>query len=260
MALAFARAGMNAVIADIDADAAEGVRLEVEALGVRAIAQRVDVVERDALEALAERVWDEFGGAHVLCNNAGVTTFGLLCEGEISEADWRWVLSVNLQGVIHGLQVFLPLMRELPGQKHVVNTASTAGLIGSPLVAPYVATKHGVLGLSDTLRMEGAAHQISCSVLCPSSVNTRIVESERNRHASYGGARGVSNEMVAAHVRNTGIDPLWVGEMVRQAVVDDVPYIFTHADTRESVDARYQAMLDSFGWADRWREEHGSGD
>lgn len=259
MALAFARAGMNVAVADIDPEAAERVKDEVETLGVQAIAQRVDVVEPYVVEALADRVWDELGGAHVLCNNAGVTTFGRLCEMEISDSDWRWVLGVNLQGVINGLHVFLPRMRDLSGQKHVVNTASTAGIIGSPMVGPYAATKHGVVGLSDTLRMEGAAHEISCSVLCPSAVKTGIVESERNRQATYGGPRGVSNEMVAAHIQNTGVDPLWVGEMVRQAVVDDVPYIFTHAETRESVDERYRSMVESFDWAERFRSEKGSG-
>ena len=252
MVLAFAEAGMKVVISDIDIEAAGSVCGEVQKLGSAALALRVDVSRRDDVQALADRVWREFGGAHLLCNNAGVTTFGLMCDG-ISDADWRWVLSVNLEGAINGLQAFLPRMRELEGEKHVVHTASTAGVGPSPLVAPYAASKHGLVGISETLRIEGAQHGISCSVLCPSAVSTRIVESERNRHAEFGGPRqGVSNEGIATHTATVGLDPLWVGRMVRQAVIDDLPFIFTHADTRALVDARYQAMLESFEWAAQW--------
>jgi NAD(P)-dependent dehydrogenase (short-subunit alcohol dehydrogenase family) len=254
MVLAFAEAGMKAVIADIDADAAGSVCDEVGGLGGEALAQRVDVADRDDVQALADRVWREFGGAHLLCNNAGVTTFGLMCEG-ISDADWRLVLSVNLQGAINGLQAFLPRMRKLDGEKHVVNTASTAGVGPSPFVAPYAASKHGLVGISETLRLEGATHGISCSVLCPNAVNTRIAESERNRHEEFGGPRqGAWNEAIAAHTAAVGLDPLWVGRMVRQAVIDDVPFIFTHADTRTLIDTRYRAMLESFEWAAEWAE------
>ena len=254
MVLAFAEAGMKMVIADIDIEAAGSVCDEVHELGSVALALRVDVTRRDDVQALADRVWRDFGGAHLLCNNAGVTTFGLMCDG-ISDADWRWVLEVNLQGAINGLQAFLPRMRELEGQKHVVNTASTAGVGPSPLVAPYAASKHALVGISETLRIEGAQHGISCSVLCPSTVKTRIVESERNRHAEFGGPQqGVSNEGIATHTAAAGLDPLWVGRMVRQAVIDDVPFIFTHADTRTLVDARYRAMRESFGWAAQWAE------
>lgn len=251
MTLAFAEAGMQLVIADIDLDAAERVAVEVEALGAKALPARVDVTSREEVAALAEKTWSALGGAHVLCNNAGVTTFGLMCDG-IPEEDWAWVLAVNLQGVVNGLQAFLPRMRDQEGEKHIVNTASIAGIAPSPLVGPYAASKHAVVGLTDTLRAEAGAHGISCSVLCPSNVNTGIVEADRNRQAAFGGPSGATNEMIAAHVAG-GLDPEHVGRMVRQAVIDDVPFIFTHADTRALVDARYQAMSESFEWADRWR-------
>jgi len=254
MVLAFAEAGMKVVISDIDIEAASSVCDEVQELGSVALALRVDVAERDDVQTLADRVWQELGGAHLLCNNAGVTTFGFMCDG-ISDADWRWVLSVNLEGAINGLQAFLPRMRELEGEKHVVNTASTAGVGPSPMVAPYAASKHALVGISETLRIEGAQHGISCSVLCPSVVKTRIVESERNRHAEFGGPKqGASNEGIARHTATTGLDPLWVGRMVRQAVIDDMPFIFTHADTQALIDARYRAMLESFEWAAKWAE------
>jgi len=252
MVLAFAEARMDIVIADIDEDAARKVTEEVEALGQKCQFERVDLVKREEVAALAEKVWSDFGGAHLLCNNAGVTTFGMMCDG-IPDRDWDWVLGVNLQGVIHGLQAFLPRMRELPGEKHVVNTASIAGIAPGVFVGPYAASKHAVVGLSETLREEGAGHGIGCSVLCPNAVDTGIADADRNRQADFGGPSGAGNEMVAAFVAS-GLDPTRVGKMVRQAVIDDQPFIFTHSDTRELVDARYERMQECFAWADRWRE------
>jgi NAD(P)-dependent dehydrogenase (short-subunit alcohol dehydrogenase family) len=252
MTLAFAEAGMHVVIADIDRDAAASVADEVVSIGGKALVRKVDVADRSDVDGLAAAAFDEFGGVHLLCNNAGVTTFGLMCDG-IPEADWDWVLAVNLRGVVNGLQAFLPRMRELEGQKHVVNTASIAGIAPSPLVGPYAASKHAVVGLSDTLRAEGAAHQISCSVLCPSNVATGIVEADRNRQAAFGGPSGATHEMIAAHVA-TGLSPEHVGRMVRQAVIDDIPFVFTHADTRALVEDRYRVMQESLDWADRWAD------
>ncbi len=252
MVLAFAEAGMDVVIADIDEDSALRVAKEVEALGRKCLPQRVDLIQGDEVEALAEKVWSEWGGAHLLCNNAGVTTFGMMCDG-IPDRDWDWVLAVNLHGVVNGLKAFLPRMRELPGDKHVVNTASIAGIAPGAFVGPYAASKHAVVGLSETLRAEGEVHGISCSALCPNAVDTGIVDADRNRQTEFGGPTGLGNELVASFVAS-GLDPTWVGRMVRQAVIDDLPFIFTHADTRELVDARYERMKECFGWADRWRE------
>jgi len=254
MVLAFAEAGMDIAIADIDEEGARSVANEVEELGQRCLVSRVDVAKRSEVEALAEKVWSDLGGAHILCNNAGVTTFGMMCDG-IPDRDWDWVLAVNLHGVVNGLQAFLPRMRELPGEKHVVNTASITGVAPGVFVGPYAATKHAVVGLSETLRDEGAAHGISCSALCPNAVDTGIVDADRNRQAEYGGPSGAGNEMIAAFIAN-GMAPLRVGRMVRQAVIDDLPFIFTHADTRELVDARYERMRECFDWADRWRDRN----
>ncbi len=259
IALALAKAGMHVVIADIEADAAHAVGAEIGRMGGSAESVALDVVDADAVEGLADRLFRERDGVHLLCNNAGVSNFGLMCS-DFSLSDWEWVLAVNLRGVIHGLQAFLPRMIQLEGQKHVVNTSSTAGIEGAVFVAPYVAAKHGVVGLTDTLRREGAAHQLGASVLCPSAVRTRIVDSERNRHGDFGGPKsGASNEMVAAHIAQGGLDPLWVGALVVHAVQEDVPYIFTHLATRNSVVARYESMCRSFEWTSRFIAEHGDG-
>ena len=243
MALAFAEAGMHVAVADIDPAAAEAVRNELAARGTTALAVPTDVVERDGVEALAERVYAELGATHVLCNNAGVATFGPM--DRTSDLDWEWVLGVNLRGVVHGLQAFLPRMKAQPGEKHVVNTASIAGMVPYEALGPYVASKYAVVGISESLRVEGAAYGLGCSVLCPGNVKTGIVSSARNRQPMMGGPNDTAYPEVQRQI-DEGMDPQAVGTMVRQAVLDDRLYIFTHADTRRMVEARFRAVLEAF--------------
>jgi NAD(P)-dependent dehydrogenase (short-subunit alcohol dehydrogenase family) len=252
MAQAFAEAGMHVVIADIDLQAAEAAAEEVASRGVRSLALQVDVAQRASLEQLAERAYGKFGSVHLLCNNAGVTTFGFMLE-DLSDDDWRWVIEVNLFGVIHGLQAFLPRMRSQAGEKHVVNTASIAGVNPVPMVAPYVASKYAVVGISEALRMEGAGANISCSVLCPGNVNTRIVEAERNRPEQFG-QRKPGNPFVQQAIAE-GMDPLLVGRIVRRAVEDDEPFIFTHPETRIPLEQRSQGLLAGFERLGQWLGE-----
>ncbi|MBW2397880.1 MAG: SDR family NAD(P)-dependent oxidoreductase [Deltaproteobacteria bacterium] len=256
IALAMADAGMHVVVADIDLKAAESVAAEVAERSVRSLAHEVDVTQRDEVERLAERAYDEFEAVHLLCNNAGVTTFGMMGT-DVRDEDWLWVLSVNLGGVINGIQAFLPRMQAQAGEKHVVNTASIAGVHPSPIIAPYVASKYAVVGVSEALRMEGAGANISCSVLCPGNVNTGIVHSQRNRQEAFGEAIEI-NPMIAKAIED-GLDPLWVGRMVRQAVIDDELYIFTHPETREPVEARFGAIRAGFDWSDRQSRDDQSG-
>ena len=254
LVLAFAQAGMHVAIADVEHASAEKVADEARALGVKALAVATDVARRDSVEALAERVFGELGAAHVLCNNAGVAVFGPLAE--MRDADWRWLLSVNLEGVVNGLQAFLPRMKAQPGEKHVVNTASVAGIAAMSGIGIYTATKYAVVGISETLRVEGAAWGLGVSVLCPGAVNTRIMSSERNRPAALGeskpaafalggGANGIAN----------GLDPLAVGRRVRSAVQNDELYVFTHPGTRALFERRAAAMRAGFDAADQWRDE-----
>jgi NAD(P)-dependent dehydrogenase (short-subunit alcohol dehydrogenase family) len=254
MALAFAEAGMHVVVADIDAEAAEGVAEELTSETVNGLALCVDVTRKEDVDALAERAYAEFGAVHLLCNNAGVTTFGLMGR-DVSDDDWRWVLAVNLEGVINGIQAFLPRMQAQEGEKHVVNTASIAGMNPSPLIAPYVASKYAIVGISETLRLEGAGSQIGCSVLCPGNVKTQIVESQRNRQERFG-ERGEANPMIAKAIE-AGVDPLWVGRLVRRAVIDDELYVFTHAETREAVEQRFRGILAAYDWANEVKETEG---
>jgi NAD(P)-dependent dehydrogenase (short-subunit alcohol dehydrogenase family) len=160
---------------------------------------------------------------------------------------------VNLEGVSNGLLAFLPRMKAQDGQKHVVNTASIAGMMALPLLGPYVASKYAVVGISEALRFEGGGYGLSCSVLCPGNVKTGIVASARNRPDSLGGPSDEVNAMVQAGI-DQGMDPVEVGRVVRQAVIDDDPYIFTHLEQRAGVEARIAEIQRCF---DKTRERLG---
>jgi len=248
MALAFAEAGMQVVLADVDRGAAERVRAEVERHGVRALAVETDVLRREAVVGLAERVYAEFGAAHLLCNNAGVVTFGEMAG--LAEADWRWVLGVNLLGVVYGLEAFLPRMRAQAGAKHVVNTASIAGVAPYEGIGPYVASKYAVVGLSEALRLEGAAFELGCTAVCPGNVRTGIVQSARNRHDELGGPHAIDNPEVQRQT-DAGLDPEDVGRLVRDAVLEDRPYVFTHRENRALVEERFAAIRAAFDLLER---------
>jgi NAD(P)-dependent dehydrogenase (short-subunit alcohol dehydrogenase family) len=245
MALAFADSGMKVVVADVEAASAEKVADELRAKGAEAASFEVDVMARGSVHALADSVYDRFGEVHLLCNNAGVSTFGPLHE--TTDADWDWVLGVNLYGVVHGLQAFLPRMKQQEGQKHVVNTASAAGMQGYVLLGPYTASKFAVVGLTETLRQEGASWDLSASVLCPGNVNTGIVQSRRNRPAALGDE--VVNDGFEKAVQDAiakGIDPEGVGRLVRDAVLRDDLYIFTHPEQRSELSERFDRILAAF--------------
>ena len=252
MALAFGDAGMKVVVSDIELPAAEKVAAEIQAKGARALAVQTDVAKRESVEALAERTYRELGAAHLLCNNAGVAVFGPLDEQR--DTDWRWVLSVNLEGVVNGLQAFLPRMKAQPGPKHVVNTASVAGIAALPGLGIYTATKYAVVGISETLRLEGPRYELGCSVLCPGAVNTNIMTSERNRPTDLGESKPFVPPSGGAltDALSRGRDPLWVGRRVRVGVENDEAYIFTDPRSRALLDARFSGMSQGFDAADRY--------
>lgn len=243
MAHAFAEAGMKVAIGDIEPAAGERVRAELAEMGVEAIALPLDVVDMPAVARFADRIYERFGAVHLLCNNAGVVTFDLM--DHISDADWRWVIGVNLEGVVNGLQAFLPRMKAQDGEKHIVNTASIAGIAPHRGLAPYVASKYAVVGISETLHAERADLGIGCSVLCPGNVDTQIVASGRNRQDAVGGPDRRVNQEVQEQI-SRGMNPLEVGRIVRQAVIDDDLYIFTHRDTRETAQNRFDAIMAAY--------------
>jgi NAD(P)-dependent dehydrogenase (short-subunit alcohol dehydrogenase family) len=180
-----AREGMRVVLADIEATALEEAAAEVAALGVETLAVPTDVTDAAAVDALADAAFDSFGGAHLVCLNAGVFQAGV--SWLRTEADWDWVLKVNLWGPIHGVRTFVPRLLEQGEPAHVVITSSMAGMMTVAYSAPYVVSKFGAAALAECvahdLRAQGI-EQVGVSCLVPGSVDTRIGWSERNRPAS----------------------------------------------------------------------------
>jgi NAD(P)-dependent dehydrogenase (short-subunit alcohol dehydrogenase family) len=184
LATRFAEAGMRLVLADVEAAALEAARAGIEGKGGTAIAVRADVMREEDVERLAGAAFDTWGNVHVLCNNAGVGG-GAGADGvwNVQPEDWDWVLGVNFRGVLHGIRQFVPRMLAKGEPGHVVNTASAAGLVTGATGAPYTVSKHGVVALSEILYKDLKARgaKLSVSVLCPGWVDTRIIDSERNR-------------------------------------------------------------------------------
>ncbi len=246
--------GMRLVLADVERGAVEDVADGLRRSGAEAVAEVVDVRDPAALMKLADRTWEAFGGCQLLVNNAGVVAYRPIAELEIS--DWRWILSVNLDGVIHGLHAFVPRMREQGGPAHIVNTASMAGLIpleGAGLGA-YAASKYAVVGISETLRMELAPHGIGVSVVAPGGVATRINESERNRPQELqrsSAATPPDMERVAGSRRSlerpeTFLGPEDVAERILQGVLDDELYVITHPSWLPLVRQRHASIESAF--------------
>jgi NAD(P)-dependent dehydrogenase (short-subunit alcohol dehydrogenase family) len=242
--------GSTVVVADLDAQAAEGVTAGIRESGGTAVAAHVDVSDPKSVAALAEETDARFGGVDLLCNNAGVSTFNLM-EDQTLE-DWKWVLGVNLWGVIHGIHSFVPIMRQQGRPAHIVNTSSVAGLLsGVPFIGPYSATKVAVVSISETLRQELAIAglPIGVSVLCPSATDTRVMESERGRPAAFGTeTRTEMAEAVRVAIRDsfTGPDgqhPSRVAARVIEAVRAGEFWIITHPSERHVVETRFAGIL-----------------
>lgn len=179
IALELARRGARVVVADVDRAGAEATVAEIAALGIVGItahAVECDVRSAESVEEVAAFADRELGGTDVIVNNAGVATSGL--TGEIPLENWRWVVDVNLWGVVHGCHVFLPRFRR-QGSGYVLNVASAAGLLSPPRMAPYNVTKTAVVSLSETLRAETEGSKIHVTVLCPTFFRTRILDNSR---------------------------------------------------------------------------------
>jgi NAD(P)-dependent dehydrogenase (short-subunit alcohol dehydrogenase family) len=253
LAEAFAGVGSAVVLADLDGAEAGAVADRIRASDGEAEAVVTNVADAAAVDRLAATALERFGRVDVLCNNAGVSTFNLLRDQTL--ADWRWVFDVNLWGVVHGLQSFLPIMRNQGTAGHIVNTASIAGLLsGVSYIGPYAATKVAVVSISETLSQELAAEQspIGVSVLCPSSVDTRVMESERGRPVELGTERRTEvAESVRLAIRDsftgpTGLTPGEVAARTLDAIRARRFWIITHPGERAAVEARFAGVRNHF--------------
>jgi len=223
---AFAEAGMKVMLADIETDAlAAAVKsLHDFAPDVRGIT--CDVADPVSVERAAKASYEAFGNVHVVCNNAGVG--GGSGIDNISLGNWRWVLDVNLMGVLHGIRSFLPHIRGHGEGGHIVNTASMAGMNSGLGFSPYAASKFAVVTMSEGLAMQLEPLGIGVTVLCPGFVRTRISESGRNRPGRYGPTQRPDPASPAgalaarlAELGQSGLDPSDVAAQVLTAIRED---------------------------------------
>jgi NAD(P)-dependent dehydrogenase (short-subunit alcohol dehydrogenase family) len=238
--------GMKVVLADIEKVALEEAALELSAGGADVLAVTTDVADAASVHELRDRALEHYGAVHLVHNNAGVGVSSPIWE--VSEEDWRWILGVNLWGVVHGIAAFVPLL-VAQEEGHVVNTASIAGVTTAPFLGPYNATKQAVVAMSETLFKDlqaAGAHGVGVSVLCPGFVQTRIAESNRNRPAwapdreVQGAAerRGVVQAMV-----DGGLPPNSVADRVIDAVRTNTFYVLTHPELRAAIRTRFDDIL-----------------
>jgi NAD(P)-dependent dehydrogenase (short-subunit alcohol dehydrogenase family) len=249
MARAFGREGMAVMLADIEGETLKTAVEELRASQVRAKGVVCDVTSRDSLRAAALETIAKFGKVHVVCNNAGVGSGGAL--GTVPARDWNWVLDVNLLGVVHGVEIFAPLILSHGEGGHFVNTASMAGMVSPPGMEPYCASKFAVVAISEGWAAQLAGQGIGVSILCPGFVKTRIHESRRNRSGAYGADERAPNfDTDLSSPVLSGISTEPVAARVVEAVKGDELYIFTHPEMRGAVEARFQRILAAFDTAE----------
>lgn len=248
LAQTFADAGMNIVIADIEAPVLGAAVSALNARGAQAIGVECDVGDRASYARAADRAFSAFGKVHLLCNNAGVARTGPTWE--IVDSDWEWTIGVNLMGMVHGLQIFVPHMKAHGETSHIVTTSSMAGMRSSVAGGPYTATKYAVVGLSEVLAKELAETKIGVSVFCPNNIRSNMPNNGRNRPPRFGGPiDSKSDPHAAEHVvvmqdRNrAGMEPREAGLRVKAGIENDQLFIFSHATERGILEERFQRIL-----------------
>jgi NAD(P)-dependent dehydrogenase (short-subunit alcohol dehydrogenase family) len=234
--------GMRVVIADVEREACERTAAETGAVGIP-----TDVSDLDSVRALAREATERFGTVHVVCNNAGVGPIGRIADLTIE--DWRWMIDVNLYGVIHGVQTFLPILEANSDGGHIVNTASMLGLVSFANFATYSVTKFGVVALTEALAAElkQDGSKVGATVLCPGSVRTNIRHSSRNRPAHLAGA--LADVDVAERSGDAGyrwLAPEEAGAVVVAAIKRGDLYALTHPELFEWVELRHQTLAEAF--------------
>ena len=244
--------GMQLVLIDVQQDTLDAANAELQAAGAQTLVFRLDVSNAAQMEAMADSVKSRWGAPHLVFNNAGVGSGGLIWENTVK--DWDWVLGVNVMGVVHGVRLFTPMMLEAAAQDatwqgHIVNTASMAGLLNPPNMGTYNVSKHAVVSLSETLFQDLSlvTGQIGASVLCPYFVNTGISQSFRNRPADIDGkptrSQKVQHAMISKAVAAGKVSAAEVAQLVFDAVALNQFYIYSHPKAIGAVQTRLEDVL-----------------
>jgi NAD(P)-dependent dehydrogenase (short-subunit alcohol dehydrogenase family) len=230
--------GMKVVLADVEEEALDREVTRLAAAGGSVRGVRCDVRDPDAVSDLAARTLSEFSGVHVIFNNAGVGPAGPMLD--TTPADWRWTVDVNILGVAYGVTTFGPILRDA-GEGHIINIASEAGLVTNSALGMYSATKHAIVGLSESLYRELEGTEVHVHCLCPNLVNTRIFESERNRDdaGSHTAAQTATIAPLREAIRAVGISPEKVAGDIMDALRANRFWILTHDFTLQAASVRF---------------------
>jgi NADP-dependent 3-hydroxy acid dehydrogenase YdfG len=244
--------GMKVVLADVQEDRLVKVEQSLRETGGEVMAVVTDVSNKDAINNLATVTMERFGAAHLLFNNAGVGAGGRAWE--CTQQDWEWTLGVNLWGVIHAINTFVPIMLKQDTNCHIINTASIEGLWARPGHVPYQVSKHGVVTLSEVLYqdLKFAGARIGVTVVCPGAVDTNIIDSWRNRpdalKNTIPGSQPPSREAMARveALRKSfreGMTPAECAELIFTAIRDEALYLVTHPHLLDIVRERMDNII-----------------
>jgi NAD(P)-dependent dehydrogenase (short-subunit alcohol dehydrogenase family) len=251
IATALSQVGVKVMLCDIEDEALAKAVATLKLARADVDGVRADVSLKAELQVAADATVARYGKIHILVNNAGVGGAGYY--GQWTDASWNWVLGVNLMSVIWGIEIFGPLIEAHGEGGQIVSTASIAGLI-SGVNPSYNVTKYGVVALSEGLRVTLAPRGIGVSILCPGIVRTQIMNSRRNVPQRFASAleapptEGPIAEFIKVFGERVskGIDPLYVGELVREGIENDWPYIFTDTEFEPLIDDRFAAIKQGF--------------
>ena len=256
--------GMNLVLVDVQQDALDKAKAEMDAAGAQVLARKVDVSNAQQMESLAQAVKERFGAPHFVFNNAGVGSGGLVWENTV--ADWDWVLGVDLMGVVHGIRLFVPMMLEAAAKDpawrgHVTNTASMAGLLTPPNMGIYNAAKAAVVSLTETMYQDLrlVTDQIGASLLCPYFVPTGIAASERNRPGQMASEKPTKSQLIGKAMSEKAVSSgkvtaVEVAEAVFHAIEKDQFYIYSHPKALGNVKSRMEGIVAGTNPADPFLE------
>jgi NAD(P)-dependent dehydrogenase (short-subunit alcohol dehydrogenase family) len=242
MTEAFVAQGMKVVMADVDEIALSAQATRLEASGAAVLGVLCDVTDPAAVQALADATVEQFGAAHVLCNNAGIAPAGPMLG--VTAEEWQWTVGVNVLGVAYGVTTFGPLM-VAQGEGHIINTASQAGLMTTEVLGMYCATKHAVVGLSESLYRELVDSPVGVSCLCPELVSTEIFDAARLRPdwVEVEEAHDALQPMLRELLDTRGIAPSLVADAVVEAILADRFWVFTHEVTMPQAQRRFADLL-----------------
>ncbi len=243
---ALAREGARIVLADIEEKSLATAAEKIRALGVKAEGVVCDVSSRKSVEALADAAFERMGAVHVVFLNAGVAVSGPVVN--MTHDDWRWVIDVDLWGVIHGVESFAARIVEQGECGHIAATASFAGMVPNVGLGAYCVAKYGVVALMEVLHRELREHGIGTSVLCPMRVKTNIDASGRNRQNDYGGPEKQNYpEVDESQMAGRQIPVESVAQLVVNGIKRNKLYLFPHAESREFIQRRFKRIDESFG-------------